>query len=120
MYRNHTNSTGRTREAELVVFASDNQLDILKVAQTDGINHDLTNDLIVSRLESWDKAYGIDIWQAESDTIQLTFKTLPDDIAAFQEEIYAFCPDIIDQGSGDINDIGNYLRQANSVYLWWD
>ncbi|MEW8390464.1 MAG: DUF4253 domain-containing protein [Candidatus Thiodiazotropha sp.] len=105
---------------ELVVFASDNHLDILRVAQTDGVNFGLTTESIVSKLESWNKEYGVDIWQAETDTIQLTLNILPADLEAFQKEVYAFCPDIVDQGSGNINDIGNYLKQGKAVYLWWD
>ena len=105
---------------ELVAFVSKNNLDILRVAQSDGINFGLTTESIVSKLESWDKAYGIDIWQAETDTIQLTFKKLPEDLSGFQKEVYAFCPDIVDQGSGNINDIGNYLKNRNALYLWWD
>ena len=36
------------------------------------------------------------------------------------ENIYEFCPDIIDQGSGDINDIIDSLENSNSIFLWWD
>jgi hypothetical protein len=105
---------------ELVVIISNDQLDILRAAGSDGVNFGLTTEEIIAKLKVWDQNYGIDIWQAETDTIQLTFKNLPTDLDAFSREVYTFCPDIVDQGSGNINEIGDYLKQSNAICLWWD
>ncbi|MEM6483665.1 MAG: DUF4253 domain-containing protein [Pseudomonadota bacterium] len=106
--------------AELVVISSNDQFDVLRAAQTDGINYGLTNADIVAKLQEWDALYGVDIWHAETDTIELTLDRLPEDIEAFSNEIYAFCPDIVDQGSGEVGEIGDYLKASKAVYLWWD
>jgi len=105
---------------EIVIIKSKDKLDILRTSKSDGINYGITNKLVVSKIREWDKLYDVDIWQAESDTIQMKFETLPKDLNAFSKEVYKFCPDIVDQGSGDINDISNYLKDTKQVYLWWD
>ena len=105
---------------EIVIIKSKDKLDILRTSKSDGINYDITNELVVSKIREWDKLYGVDIWQAESDTIQMKFETLPKDLNAFSKEVYKFCPDIVDQGSGDINHISQYLKDTKQVYLWWD
>ena len=105
---------------EIVALVSDDKFDILRAAQSNGINHGHTTSSIIERLKVWDESYGIDIWHAETDTIQLRLERLPTDLDAFAREVYEFCPDIIDQGSGNISDIANYLRAAKSLYLWWD
>jgi len=105
---------------EIVILASSEKTDILKASMTDGINYNIKNSDIIEKLGEWDKKYEIDIWQAETDTIQLTLTKLPSDLGAFSKEIYKFCPDIVDQGSGNISDITNYLKQEKSIYLWWD
>ena len=113
-------SDDQVEGVELVVILSDDKFDILRTAQSDGINYDITNEKIISKLQSWDKDYGIDIWQAETDTIQLNLNKLPENLEAFSTEVYKFCPDIVDQGSGNISDIAEYLKQQKAIYLWWD
>ena len=74
----------------------------------------------IDKLKEWDKAYDIDIWQAETDTIQITLKNLPEDIPSFARDVYKFCPDIVDQGSGNISDLIRSIKGAKALYLWWD
>lgn len=105
---------------ELVVLMSDDKFDILRAAKSDGINYDITNEKVIEKLQSWDRKYTIDIWQAETDTIQITVKELPKDLKLFAKEVYEFCPDIVDQGSGEISDISDYLQAEKAIYLWWD
>ena len=105
---------------ELVVIESTDKFDILRTSLSDGTNYDITNEIIIEKFQAWDKQYNIDIWQAETDTIQLTLKKLPEDLKALSLEIYEFCPDIVDQGSGDINDIVEYLTEEKAIFLWWD
>lgn len=105
---------------EVVVGKGRDQFDILRVAATDAINYDmLTNDLI-ARLKQWNAAYGIDIYKASTDTIELRLKTLPPDLHAFAVQLYAFCPDIVDQGVGSVEKLEDYLRRTHTVFLWWD
>jgi hypothetical protein len=78
-----------------------------------------TEDLI-RKLRQWDDAYGIDIYMADTDTIQLRLKRLPPDLPAFAKEVYAFCPDIVDQGVGSVEALEQAIRESREVYLWWD
>lgn len=105
---------------EIVVISSSDKFDILRASYSDGINYGLTNEKIIDKLKEWDKAYDIDIWQAETDTIQFTFKSLPEDVPSFTSDVYKFCPDIVDQGSGNISDLIRYIKGSKSLYLWWD
>lgn len=116
-----TNSVdAEIQEVEMVVIETNDQIDILKVAQTHGLNYDITNDMIIEKLRSWDEKYGIDIWHAESDTIQLKFDSLPKDPESFALEVYEFCPDLVDFGSDDVSEIRDYLVGAKAMFLWWD
>lgn len=105
---------------ELVVAAGRDQFDILRTAQTDGVNYDLDTEAIVKELQAWDREFGIDIWQAETDTVQLRLKTMPKDLAAFARRIYKFCPDVVDQGVGSVKALEKEIGKTKSVYLWWD
>jgi hypothetical protein len=44
----------------------------------------------------------------------------PSDMAAFAADIYAFCPDIVDQGDMTDAELAEAIEASGSVYLWWD
>ena len=48
----------------------------------------------------------------------LEFGKLPEDLVELTKDIYEFCPDIVDQGTGDINSIAESLEGTSSIFLW--
>lgn len=106
--------------AEIVIGPGRDTLDILELAKTDAINYDKDTAQLRHKLAQWHKNYGIDIWQAETDTIQLRFTRLPKDLAAFSREVYDFCPDIVDQGVGTPAALAQAIRNESGLLLWWD
>ncbi|PQO43559.1 DUF4253 domain-containing protein [Blastopirellula marina] len=106
--------------SELVVALGDNQFDILRIAATDAVNFDMTTDDLVKKLQEYDAKYGIDIFHAETDTVQFRFEQLPEDMPAFCEDLYEFCPDIVDQGVGTVEELQQVIVESSVVYLWWD
>lgn len=108
------------RGSELVVAPGNDQFDIVRLAATDGINYGLTTEDIVRRLKEWDQKFGIDVWQAETDTLQMDLKREPDNMRTFSPELYKFCPDIVDQGVGDLDSLQKEIRKQQAIYLWWD
>ena len=105
---------------ELVLAPGKDQFDILRLAATDGINYGLATEDIVTRLKKWDQQFGICIWQAETDTVQMEMKSRPLDLRTFSKDLYEFCPDIVDQGVGDLESLERELRNTGAIYLWWD
>lgn len=117
-----TNSLATPKPAgvELVVAPGKSQLDILRVAATDAVNYDLGTEDLLRELEAWDRELGIDIWQAETDTVQLRLRRLPADVGAFAARVYKFCPDAVDQGAGTVEALAAIIRKEKAIFLWWD
>lgn len=113
-------ATPLAKNVELVVGHGQGALDILEIAKTDAANYDMGTEDIKAKLAQWHKAYGIDIWQAETDTIQLRFKKMPSNLKAFAKEVYKFCPDIVDQGVGSTSALIQFIKEQKGLYLWWD
>jgi hypothetical protein len=107
-------------QVEVVVAAGTSQFDILRVAKSDAINHGMETAQLIARLQEWDKAFGIDVWHAETDTLEFDLKGQPPDLEAFAEQLYAFCPDIVDQGVGSLEALAEAIEGTGSVFLWWD
>lgn len=105
---------------EIVILATNDKFNILRASKSNGINFGISNETLIQKLMLWDKHYNIDIWQAETDTVQLKLTRLPENLDVFVKDLYKFCPDIVDQGSGNFNEIIDYLKNDHAIYLWWD
>lgn len=105
---------------EIVVASGNDQFDILRIAQSNAYNYDMETEDLIRKLRDYDAAYGIDVFHAETDTIEFRLRTMPQDLAAFAEDVYQFCPDIVDQGVGSVEALQEQINQTRSVFLWWD
>jgi hypothetical protein len=105
---------------ELVIGVGASQLDMLRIARTDGINYGLETEDLVARLADYDGRYGIDIFHAETDTVEFVLGRMPEDLPGFCQELYEFCPDTVDQGSGSLAALEKEIRSRGQVFLWWD
>lgn len=105
---------------ELVIAPGDSQFDILLTARPDAANYNMMTGDIIKKLQDYDRRYGIDIFQAESDTIQFMLLTPPADMNAFGDDLYDFCPDIVDQGVGSVDELIDIIHETQHVMLWWD
>jgi hypothetical protein len=72
----------------------------LREASTNGANYDLNTEDVIARLKQWKSLCSFRITGATGDTVDLEFDTLPEDMAAFVRDVYEFCPDLVDQGTG--------------------
>lgn len=110
----------KPKGVELVVGPGTSQFDILRIAASDAVNFNKETEDLIRQIQLWDKAYGIDIFQAETDTIQFRFIKIPADLKKFAEEAYEFCPDIVDQGVGSIDELAKSIGSTGKLLLWWD
>jgi len=105
---------------ELVVGPGKSQFDILRIAASDAMNFGMETEDLIRVLQAWDAAYGIDIVRAQTDRIALHLKSMPIDMKKFAADVYEFCPDIVDQGTGDIDELEMDITKTRDVFLWWD
>jgi len=102
------------------VIKGADQYDILRIMHTDGDEYDIQNEDVVARLKDWEKSFSFDIVGADNDWVEIEFKTLPKDLAAFAEEVYDFCPDAVDQGPGNVSGLVKEMQATRRLFLWWD
>jgi hypothetical protein len=43
-----------------------------------------------------------------------------DDVEAMAKRMYAFCPDIVDQGTNTVEALARELKETNALFFWWD
>lgn len=107
-------------QVELVMAPGDDQFDILRLARSNAVNYDMMTEDLIRKLTAYDSAVGLEIFQANTDTVVARLKTLPPDLARFANDVYEFCPDVVDQGTGSVEALQAELRESQLLYLWWD
>lgn len=81
------------------------QFDFLREQQTCAPGYEPTNDQIVAKVEEWNSQLGVVVSEVGPDRFTIQFKTLPQNLDEFAKELYAFCPNIIEQDFGNYEDI---------------
>ncbi|WP_423410151.1 DUF4253 domain-containing protein [Heyndrickxia sp. MSNUG] len=110
------------KKASVAIVMGNDQFDILKIQQTNGENYDISNNDVVVKLKEWHKRYCFTIIGADYDWVEVDFSEFPtsNDLRPFAKELYEFCPDIVDQGTGSIDGFIEELKEYRRLVLWWD
>ena len=111
---------GENNVSGLAAIKGTDELEILRYRRTDGINYDLENEDIVKKVSEWKAKYGLIVIGCSRDWLHVEFDNLPDDLNAFAKEVYAFCPDAVDQGVGSLEALSQAIKEMKGVWLWWD
>ncbi len=102
------------------IIKGTDQYEILRIMHTDGDEYDISNQDVIDRLKEWEKIASFDITGAESDWVEIEFKTLPKDLKAFAEEVYDFSPDAVDEGPGTVEGLIKEIKKTKRLFLLWD
>jgi hypothetical protein len=105
---------------KVAVLRATDQFEILMTMQTDGANYDLDNAMIIEKLKAWNENAPFEIVGAGLDWLEARFVERPRDMLAFAQEVYAFCPDVVDQGTQTVEALASEMKKTNTLYLWWD
>jgi hypothetical protein len=121
-YKAYRSRMGFGGEHDEVCVLQTQQVDlgILRYEQTDGINYDITTDSLVSVLLEWSKEFDLSITGASGDWVEASIGKEPKDWNEFAARVYAFCPDVVDQGTGSVAALADQMKQTRTLYLWWD
>ena len=102
------------------IIKGTDQFEILRIMHTAGGEYDISNQDVIDRLKEWEVNSPFDILGADSDWVEIEFRILPKDLTAFAEEVYDFCPDAVDEGSGGIADLAKEIQKTKKLFLLWD
>ena len=72
----------------------------IRSAGTSAGNFDLDTDDIIAHLAKWQSICSFKVTSADHESVDIEFETLPADMDAFVRDVYDFCPDLVDQGTG--------------------
>ena len=80
-------------------------MDKIETAGTSAGNYDMDTGAISAKIQGWSSLCKLRILSADRASIKIGFDTLPEDMDSFASDIYSFCPDIVDQGTGCVREV---------------
>ena len=108
------------RTEEIGILKGTDPYEILRVMQTNGEEYEITTEDIIERLKEWEKRYPFEIIGAENEWVEIEFRTVPQDLKVFAQEVYDFCPDTVEQDAGSIEELAREIARTKRLTLWWE
>lgn len=93
---------------------------LMELAETNGINYNIETKHIIEKYKKWDKEFGIIPWGIGFDFCECKIKNSNIDFKKLAQEIYEFCPNVVDQGTETVDALEEEIKRTGTVYLWWD
>ncbi|HEU5261067.1 MAG TPA: DUF4253 domain-containing protein [Gemmatimonadales bacterium] len=104
----------------VALFPRADPYEILVLMGTNGWNYDIGPDSIVGWLRALERDQPFVLTGIGFDWIEGRFTGGIGDAAALARRFYAFCPDIVDQGTATVEALAAELRKSKALYCWWD
>lgn len=80
-------------------------------------------ELHVAALRSWKARYGAEVVGMSGHVISVRVQRRPttqEEALELARELYAYCPDIVDQGVGTLSNLAAELMAHDWWFFWWD
>jgi len=100
------------------IIKGTDQYEILRIMHTNG--DDVSHEDVIEKLKQWEKRIQFEIVGAENDWVEIEFRTMPQDLKAFAEDVYEFSPNTVDEGTGSLAELIKDISATKSLVLWWD
>ena len=108
------------RPDEIALLPIRDQYDAVRLVGTNGANFDLRTGAVVNWLRELERDAPFVLTGIGYDHVEGRFLSPLADPDAVAERLYAFCPDIVNQGTGSVRELAIELRRLNTFFCWWD
>lgn len=104
----------------LALFPRPDPYEILRLMGTNGWNYGIGPDSIAAWLKTLERDQPFMLTGIGFDWVEGRFQGDIRDVGALAQRFYAFCPDIVEQGTGSVDGLVRELRASRTLYCWWD
>ncbi len=120
LFRHESNYGLEGRPDELALVPVWDQYRVVKLVGTSGGDSTSSNANVIAWLRALEPAAPFVLTGVGSDHLAGRFTGRLADPEAMARLIHAFCPDVVDQGTGSIADLAAEMRRTNTFSCWWD
>lgn len=110
----------KRRFVEVVIGPGSGHAGILRLARCGGGKSGPGTEAVVAKVEAWSRLAPLDLFHAETESLELLFQSIPPDVEALARDVFAFCPDTVNRGCGSLEILTKQLGETGRILLWWD
>lgn len=92
---------------------------VMALMQTNGANYDISTTGVIAWMKELEAEQPFVLTGIGFDYMEGRFLTPVKDPQGLARRMYQFCPDIVDQGVGSLEELARELAKGN-LYFWWD
>ncbi len=104
----------------VALFPRSDAYEILRLMGTNGGNYDIGPDSIVAWLKALARDHPFVLTGMGFDWVEGRFRSAIPDADALARRSYAFCPDVVDQGTETVEALAQELVESQGLYCRWD
>lgn len=105
---------------QVALFPRGDPYEILRLMGTNGWNYGIGPDSVVAWLRVLERDHPFALTGMGFDWVEGRFVGEIRDPDALARRFYAFCPDIVDQGTETVAALAQELEESQALYCWWD
>jgi hypothetical protein len=105
---------------KIAIIKGTDQYEILRIMHTNGVDDDVSHEAVIAKLKQWEKRIRFEIVGAENDWVEIEFRTMPQDLKAFAEDVYEFSPDTVNEGTRSVDELIKDISATKRLVLWWN
>ncbi len=112
---------GKGRPTRLFVLPTTDKYEALAFMGTDAANYNVATKDIICWLMELEQEQPFLITRIQHDVVAGVFTRPIRDPDGLAERMFEFCPDIVDQGCGEVAELAKELgKKPARFFLWWD
>lgn len=104
----------------LIVVPTTDRYEVMATVSTNAANYEMGTNHLIAWMKNLEKEQPHVLTGIGFDVLEGYFTSEIKDPKGLAKRMYDFCPDIVDQGVGDVDKLEKQLREKKSLYLWWD
>lgn len=120
LFRSEQHFGIRDQPDRVALFPRADPYEILLLMGTNGANYGIEPDSIIAWLRALGRDQPFVLTGIGFDWLEGRFTTAIRDPEALARRFYAFCPDIVEQGTETVGELEDELRRSLHLYCWWD
>jgi hypothetical protein len=108
------------RADRVALFPRGDAYEVLKLMGTNGWNYGVGPDSVIAWLRTLESDHPFVLTGIGFDWVEGHFRSAVRDADALARRFYAFCPDVVEQGTGTVDALARELIESQRLYCWWD
>ncbi len=110
----------KRRFVEVVVGPGEGPAAILRLARCGGGKGGPGTEAVVAKVDAWSRLSPLDLFHAETASLELLFAKVPPDVEALAKDVFAFSPDTVHRGCGTLEILTKQIGETGRILMWWE